>query len=34
MEPSILLIMARGLWLETIWKIRDEFETNGLLRNR
>jgi hypothetical protein len=27
-EPSILLVMAKWLWLETIWKIRDEFETN------
>lgn len=31
-EPSILLIMAKGLWLETIGKIRDEFETNWLIK--
>ena len=27
-EKSILLIMAEGLWVETIGKIRDEFENN------
>lgn len=31
-EPSILLVMAKGLWLETIWKIRDEFETNYMIK--
>lgn len=30
-EPSILLIMAKGLGLESIGKIRDEFESNGLI---
>ena len=31
-EPSILLIMAKGLGLETIGKIRDEFETNHAIK--
>lgn len=31
-EPSILLVMPKWLWLETIGKIRDEMETNETIR--
>lgn len=31
-DPSILLVMWEALWMETIWKIRDEFEENAELR--
>lgn len=32
-EKAVLLIMSAWLWTVTIWKIRDEFETNERLKS-
>jgi len=32
-DPEILLVMWEWLWVSTIWKIREEFEENSLLKS-